>query len=335
MSTQTLCVRRFLFEKQIVLKVELKDDRIHVGERFSFTLQRTLRLPDDGKAYPLPPGFGPFPVLSVSDYEGRFPGDWSERGGFFVPLYQREALWLQFEGARGKPNAVMVSTGEINAVSGETRKTELSDDPQNYIVCPDQPWLDGINIGDGLIRQFVATTLGRGDTIEEQLTGSHQYGGLQLRVFEPRPGKFSNRQGAEGELRFDAMYALGGPAMGIAAGGRMQQKIYPDQYGIETWDPKNSAEVLIHLVNSEQYLAITNREPPPSPVSAQLYTNMHLPWFRLYDEDRADVRAPENLKSVKTLKERELNRDGVDDENESVLINPYQVIGLSTDETGE
>jgi hypothetical protein len=62
---------------------------------------------------------------------------------------------------------------------------------------------------------------------------------------------------------------------------------------------------------------------------------MHLPWFRLYDEDRADVRAPESLKSVKTLKERELERDVVDAENESVVINPSEVIGLSTDKTGE
>ncbi len=123
--------------------------------------------------------------------------------------------------------------------------------------------------------------------------------------------------------------------MGIAAGGRMQQKIYPDRHGVETWDRENWAEVFIHIVNSQQYLAITGREPPPSPVSPQLYTNMRLPWFRLYDEDRADVRAPESLKSVKTLKERESDRGDSADENESVLINPSQVIGLSNDKTGK
>ncbi|HEU4477645.1 MAG TPA: hypothetical protein VFR80_03945, partial [Pyrinomonadaceae bacterium] len=64
--------------------ITLKDDRIHVGERFSFTLQRTLRLPDDGKTYPLPPGLGAFPVLRVSDYEDKVPQQWREQGGFFV-----------------------------------------------------------------------------------------------------------------------------------------------------------------------------------------------------------------------------------------------------------
>ena len=37
---------------------------------------------------------------------------------------------------------------------------------QNYCVLPKQPWLDGINYGDGYIRQFVAMPLGKGYTVE-------------------------------------------------------------------------------------------------------------------------------------------------------------------------
>ncbi|HEX6718991.1 MAG TPA: hypothetical protein VF088_17920 [Pyrinomonadaceae bacterium] len=309
--------------------ITLKDDRIHVGERFSFTLQRTLRLPDDGKTYPLPPGLGAFPVLRVSDYEDKVPQRWREQGGFFVPLYQREALWLQFEGAWWKPNAVKVSVGGINAVSGETWNEELRSDPQNYIVCPDQPWLDGINIGESQIRQFVATPLGRGDTIEEQLTGSDEWGGLQLQVFEPRPGVFPDQPPAPGPVVFESL-AEGEVGMGIGAGGRMEQKIYPDSYGLEAWDPASCTQVLIHIVNSEQYFVITGREPPPSPVSAQLYTNMNLPWFQLYDEDRADLPPSERLKTVKALKERELERGSGEDDSESLKIDPNQIIHLKS-----
>ncbi len=309
--------------------ITLKDDRIHVGERFSFTLQRTLRLPDDGKTYPLPPGLGAFPVLRVSDYEDKVPQQWREQGGFFVPLYQREALWLQFEGAWWKPNAVKVSVGGINAVSGEAWNEELRNDPQNYIVCPDQPWLDGINIGESQIRQFVATPLGLGDTIEEQLTGSHEWGGLQLQVFEPRPGRFPDQPPAPGPVIFESLGEAAAPAgMGIGAGGRMEQKIYPDSYGLDTWDPASCTQVLIHIVNSEQYFAITGREPPPSPVSAQLYSNMKLPWFQLYDEDRADLPASERLKTVKALQERELERGSGEKDSENLKIDPDQIIHL-------
>ena len=37
---------------------------------------------------------------------------------------------------------------------------------QNYVAIPKQKWLDGINCGDGTIRQFVAMPLGQGYTVE-------------------------------------------------------------------------------------------------------------------------------------------------------------------------
>jgi hypothetical protein len=44
-----------------MLQVTVQDNRVLVGERFSMSLQRTLRIPDDGREYPLPPGLGLFP----------------------------------------------------------------------------------------------------------------------------------------------------------------------------------------------------------------------------------------------------------------------------------
>ncbi|MYB97986.1 MAG: hypothetical protein F4123_09440 [Gemmatimonadetes bacterium] len=54
-----------------------------------------------------------------------------------------------------------------------------SADPQNYLVVPDQPWLDGYCVERGIIRQFVAMPLGEGYTAEERLTGAAKHGGLQ------------------------------------------------------------------------------------------------------------------------------------------------------------
>jgi len=312
--------------------VTVQADRIHVGERFSFTFQRTLRLPDDGRTYPLPPGFGSFPVHSVTEYADKVPRRWREQGGFFVPLYQREALWLQFEAAWWKPNAVKVSVGKINAVSGEPWHEGLHADPQNYIVCPDQPWLDGINIGEGVIRQFVAMPPGSGDTIEEQLTGAHEFGGVQLQVFEPKPGKFPDTPPPRGHVRFEAAFGATPTELGVAAGGRMNQKIYPDERGVDTWDQVNPVEVFIHLVNSEQYQAITGHTPPPSPVSPKLYTDMGLPWFALYDEHRGAVVASERLKTVQSIAQRDAERGDAPDQNDEELqIDPAQLINLNPD----
>jgi hypothetical protein len=64
-----------------------------------------------------------------------------------------------------------VATGKINAVTGEGWTAGLNRNPQDYLIVPEQPWLDGYCVEKGVVRQFVAMPLGRGYTTEEQLTG--------------------------------------------------------------------------------------------------------------------------------------------------------------------
>jgi hypothetical protein len=138
--------------------------------------QRTLRIPDDGKIYPLPAGLGCFPLRHIDDFNGTVPPTWLERGGVLMPMYQSEALWIHF--ATSYPFAIKVAAGKINAVTGETWADGLSRPPQNYLVTPGQPWLDGFVVRKGVIRQFVAMPLGTGYSAEEQITGKAETGGL-------------------------------------------------------------------------------------------------------------------------------------------------------------
>lgn len=48
---------------------------------------------------------------------------------------------------------------------------------------PEQPWLDGFNVSEDFIRQFIAMPLGEGFTAEEQITGKAEHGGLQIIVY--------------------------------------------------------------------------------------------------------------------------------------------------------
>ncbi|MEP7292304.1 MAG: hypothetical protein ABI835_11000, partial [Chloroflexota bacterium] len=64
----------------MMLKVTVKHDQLVFGDGFSLNFQRTLRIPDDGKTYPLPPGLGNFPVRKVADYKERVPAEWVEHG---------------------------------------------------------------------------------------------------------------------------------------------------------------------------------------------------------------------------------------------------------------
>lgn len=287
-----------------MLDVRLDGDRIHIGNHFSVSFMRTLRIPDDGKEYPLPPALDTFPIHRVADYADRVPPDWRERGGFFIPLYQREALWLSFHGHDWHPVAARVGIGKVDALTGERWHARLSGKPQNYVVVPLQPWLDGINSGKDTVRQFVAMPLGQGYTVEAQITGEEVFGGLQLRVHDAKPGRFPEEDPNPRRWGM-AMHAMAtdsaNPAMGLGAGGTMRQAIYPDPHGVRTWDPGNFGEIFVHVVNSAHYQQITGQLPPTSPVDAKTYTEHGYPWFDLYDEPLGDISPSDALAGVKSV----------------------------------
>jgi hypothetical protein len=269
-----------------MVRLTASGDGIQIGDRFTVVFQRTLRVPEDGRIYPLPPGLGRLPIRPVTDLVGAESESMRARGGFVIPLHRREAMWIGLLGAAWKPNAVQVAVGGINAVSGGPWDERLVSDPQNYVVCPDQPWLDGVNAGTGHIRQFVAVPFGSGRSVEAQLRTRDEIGGIQLRVYEPKPGRFPDQPPAAGPTeRTRAARGL----MGLGAGGKIAQRIHVDPYGLEVWDPSSAVSVFVHLLSSDDFRARTGEEAPPSPISAETYTKHGLPWFEYYDEAAGDV----------------------------------------------
>ena len=259
---------------------------VHAQAVLRIDFQRTLRIPDDNREYSLPPGLGSFPLQHVDDYAERVPASWKEHGGVFLPMYQAEALWINFS-AGGYPFAVKIAAGKINAVTGNAWENQLSAKPQDYVVVPDQPWLDGFCIAKGKIRQFVAMPLGQGYTTEEQLTGSAAHGGIQIVAF---PMKAALYQKLAQKLRYvsapnECCFMSLTEKMGLAPGGVMRQEVYDDPHGINAWETGVSSRCFVHIANSAQYKAITGVTPPTKPPSAESYTKAGLPWFEYYAGD--------------------------------------------------
>jgi hypothetical protein len=322
-----------------MLDVTIDRFAIRIGPRFAVSFQRTLRIPDDGQAYPLPPGLGAFPVLGVDDHASRVPASWRTADAALIAMYQREALWLGFRGAPWKPNAVKIAVGRINVVSGAAFDDVLSDDPQDYVVVPEQPWLDGINTGRGSVRQFVAMPLGFGYTVEASLTGAEEYGGIQIMVFEPKPGRFPETPPPEVHEGPEKMSAPGlagrrVQTMGLGAGGTMRQKIYPDPYGIDTWDQRNYGRVDVHILNSAQYRRVTGRHPSAPPIDAATYTEHGLPWFDLYDEQRQDVAPSDRLTETRTVAQCDADGDRISEGQESFDVPETQITKLPRGNSG-
>jgi len=304
---------------------------VHPDATLTIGLQRTLRIPDDGKSYPLPPGLGRFPMRHVDDLAERVPQSWITRGGVVFPMYQSEALWLWFDASdvedRGTyPFAIKVAAGKINAVTGDAWSDGLHRRPQDYIVAPQQPWLDGYCVEKGFIRQFVAMPLGAGYTAEEQITGAAEFGGLQIIVYPMKRDVFERRfpiipRRHRADLYFDAvaMPCCASTEMGLAPGGRMKQEIYEDRFDFADWDTGSSSRCFVHIANSMVWQSITGSAPPHPPPTAKEYTAAGLPWFNYYDEKQRPVDGSSilsKLKSVVTIDKEK--RDVPLPENQSV-----------------
>jgi hypothetical protein len=325
--------------------IELKRDRltfsfpeVHPKATLSIEFQRTLRIPDDDQTYPLPPGLGAFPLRHVDDHAANVPSTWLQHGGVMLPMYQSEAMWLNFSSAMiedrwvSYPFAIKVATGKQCAVSGEAWSDGLGRDPQNYMIAPKQPWLDGYVVEKGLIRQFVAMPLGAGYSAEEQITGKAEHGGLQLAVYPMERDVFERRFPKSKRMgRGRAMYSVDAafdscatvssmaPDMGLAPGGRMRQEIYDDPYELEDWQLDASGRCFVHLCNSLVWQSVTGSTPPyPAPTSKH-YTDAGLPWFEYYDDSATAVGGSSTLANMKSVTQMSIEKGDVAlPENESV-----------------
>jgi hypothetical protein len=131
------------------LMTELPNDTLHFffpdlhpDAHCTVSFQRTLRIPDNDETWPLPPGLDRFPIVHADDFAATLPPKWKEHGGVAFPMYQSEAMWIAFS-RDDYPLAIKIAAGRIDAVTGKPWSVDLVEQPQNYVVIPTQPWLDG------------------------------------------------------------------------------------------------------------------------------------------------------------------------------------------------
>lgn len=331
--------------------IELKNDtlifsfpEVHQDARFKIDFQRTLRIPDDGKDYPLPPGFGRFPMKHIDDYSKSVPHKWIEHGGVMLPMYQSEALWLSFNSdyiydhGTKYPFAIKVAAGKINAVTGDGWTNWLQRNPQDYMVSTEQPWIDGYCVEKGFIRQFVAMPLGAGYSAEEQLTDNAEYGGIQIVVYPMKKEVFERRfpmRSKRRDYRLSQQMCISkefsaSPEMGLAPGGRMRQEIYEDPFDLDDWDMTQKSRCYVHIANSLVWRAITDEHPPTVPFTAKEYTRYGLPWFDYYSDNSNALEGSDTLKKLKSvLKMGKEKKAVVLPENESV--SPDNIVKLQNE----
>ena len=247
-------------------------------------------------------GSAPSRSATSTTFAPSVPGEWLKRGGVMMPMSQAEAMWISFGGGfrrGGYPFAVKIATGKINAVSGEPWTTHLNRDPQDYIILPEQPWLDGYCVEKGVIRQFVAMPLGQGYSVEEQLTGEAEWGGVQILVYPMKADRYETLWPPEPLICFNA--SMPDEPMGLAPGGRMKQEVYDDRYGLDAWDQRHLSRCFVTIANSTTWHAITGEHLPIEPPIAADYAEAGLPWFNYYDADAKALEGSGQLAKAKSV----------------------------------
>ena len=253
------------------------------------SFQRTLRMPENGRDYPLPLGLGRFSIYPVDDFPG-VPQPWQERGGVMLPMHPAEALWLSFYA--DYPMALRVGAGGNCAVSGQPWPPGLESDPQNYVVLGSQPWLDGFHAGAEVVRQFVARPMGRGVAGVHALSGEERWGGLQLQAFPLRPDEFWRHSlklslfSRWDELMVPIRHRVMPDASTNAneaewtsqTGGRIRLKILADPYGLAAWDTTRTSRCFAHLCLAEDWQRLTGIRPPQKSPTPADYREAGVPW---------------------------------------------------------
>ncbi|KAJ6588471.1 hypothetical protein B0H19DRAFT_1248127 [Mycena capillaripes] len=89
--------------------------------------------------------------------------------------------------------------------------------------------------------------------------------------------------------------------MGVAAGGKITQKIYEDRHSPLIYDDYNPFRVFIHTVSTAGWELITGSVCPLTPITPKLYKAYKYPWFDLYDEHLPTVHHPDAFKGLRSI----------------------------------
>lgn len=179
--------------EQLFRNNRLKNNHLRLDD-LSISFRRTIRVPDGNRqASNLPPDEGKFPLFQVAEYStDEMPPEMAAKGGLFMPIHDQEAMWIKFSSEN--PYAIKIFVGGVNAISGEpavetpasrlrkAKRLAEGKSLQDYVVVPGQLWIDGFATRVGLVRQFVATPMGSGYSVEKQILGEENVGGLRMEI---------------------------------------------------------------------------------------------------------------------------------------------------------
>lgn len=136
-----------------MLPVDVSDYEIRIADLLLVSLERTVRAPE-GRLLDVPSGLEPIRL------EGEVrTGHPAEQTIARAALPEDSAAWICFSGSWGNPCAIRLRHGDRDLLTGRRWQHPPSPRPQNYVVCPLQPWLPGVCTGESGWQQLTAAAV--------------------------------------------------------------------------------------------------------------------------------------------------------------------------------
>jgi hypothetical protein len=300
----------FYIEKD---KLVARFPNVHDHAESELLFQRTLRVPDDGKAYSLPTGLGHFALRHLEDFEEHYPRRWGDRGGVLMPMRRGDAMWIAFD--IRYPCAIKIGAGKINVLNGRRWTERLRATEYDYIVAPPQPALDGFRTREhDVVRQFVAVPLGSGYSVEEQISGKAEHGAIQVVIHPMKAAHYellraqhvaaggTGHEDGPGWSLLPVSQGAEPTLLAIAAGGRMRERVGADRFGIEAWDQSARTRCFITLVDGEELSRGTGIPVPlPPPFTPADYQRKGLPWFEYANDGVVALGGASDVPEIKSI----------------------------------
>jgi len=241
----------------MVLDIDVTRDEIHFGASLTVRFLRSRPAAESRKGDELAVDTESYPIYRLDELPCQAP---ALSDGVLIPLHPHEVLQISFSGRWWKPNAVIVAVGDHNIISGKPWDGGLSADPQNYLVCPEQERLDGLDLRECLDRRALAAD--QSCPAETQPDGAGWHQRLRLVVYEPRPGLFPDRrrrvprpeENMRGSSHLDKHRST--------LAGKEPFQIRPDPHGIATWDQDDCRSIDVYIIERAKFEILTGIRPP-------------------------------------------------------------------------
>ena len=107
------------------------------------------------------------------------------------------------------------------------------------------------------------------------------------------------------ESTLHLVIVLGGTRkLGLAAGGKISQKVYKDDYkqNYQLYDQHRNVKIIVFIANGRMWNAITKLSMPLSPISSTVYKQYKLPWCNVYLDDQYVANVSKSKTFAKQIK---------------------------------